>query len=290
MGLNRQLLGKCYRATEPWQVDATEIRAYLAATGADPTPYSSEEPWLAPPIYGVVVARAVMQELILDPDLGIPLARMLHRAQDIRFQGLCRAGDRLHSEAEVLAIEAIRGGEQVLVASRVYREDGGLLYDARIGLFVRLDDVRREPGTRRVRSVHDLPRAVPRGAALLYRCALQTDEEQSRRYADASGDHNPIHLDDARAQAVGFEGRLLHGMCTLAMVHNTLVEQALAGDAARLTRLHAQFSHPVFPGDRIDVAVFRTEQREEGDVVALEVVNAKGMAVLKQGAAVLRRS
>jgi len=59
------------------------------------------------------------------------------------------------------------------------------------------------------------------------------------RYAGASGDFNPIHIDEAFATSVGLPGRILHGLWTMAQVARAQTEAA--GGPERLKRLSVQF-------------------------------------------------
>ena len=59
------------------------------------------------------------------------------------------------------------------------------------------------------------------------------------RYAGASGDFNPIHIDEQFAQQVGLPGRILHGLWTMAQVARAQTEAA--GGPERLKRLSVQF-------------------------------------------------
>ena len=59
------------------------------------------------------------------------------------------------------------------------------------------------------------------------------------RYAGASGDFNPIHLDDEFARSVGLPGRILHGLWTMAQVARAQTEAA--GGPEHLKRLSVQF-------------------------------------------------
>jgi acyl dehydratase len=68
-------------------------------------------------------------------------------------------------------------------------------------------------------------------------------------YADAGGDHNPLHQDDAVARAAGFAGVIAHGMFT--MGHMATAVASFAGDAAKVVRISAQFRAPVFLGEEI---------------------------------------
>ena len=68
-------------------------------------------------------------------------------------------------------------------------------------------------------------------------------------YADASGDHNPLHQDDAFAQSVGFDGVIAHGMFTMA--HMAACAVGWMGGSTVVTKLSAQFRASVFMGDEI---------------------------------------
>jgi acyl dehydratase len=65
------------------------------------------------------------------------------------------------------------------------------------------------------------------------------DKYLTVRYAGASGDFNPIHLDDELARAVGMPGRILHGLWTMAQVARAQTEAA--GGPEHLKRLSVQF-------------------------------------------------
>jgi acyl dehydratase len=59
------------------------------------------------------------------------------------------------------------------------------------------------------------------------------------RYAGASGDFNPIHIDETFAKQVGLPGRILHGLWTMAQVARAQTEAA--GGPEKLQRLSVQF-------------------------------------------------
>ena len=61
-------------------------------------------------------------------------------------------------------------------------------------------------------------------------------------YAEASGDHNPIHQDEEVARAVGLPGVIAHGMYTLALVGRAVAEWT---DGAEVVDLGAKFTSPV---------------------------------------------
>jgi acyl dehydratase len=68
--------------------------------------------------------------------------------------------------------------------------------------------------------------------------------EEVKAYADASGDQNPLHQDDAFARGVGFPGIIAHGM--FSMAHLTTAITDWLGDPAALRRMKVQFRAVVF--------------------------------------------
>ena len=73
-------------------------------------------------------------------------------------------------------------------------------------------------------------------------------QEQLARYADASGDHNPLHLDADFAAGTPYGRTIAHGMLVLAFISEMMTR---AFGMAWLTggRLKVRFRAPVFPGD-----------------------------------------
>ena len=96
------------------------------------------------------------------------------------------------------------------------------------------------------------------------------NRDQLRKYAEASGDPNPIHLSDEAAEAAGLPGVIAHGMLTVATM-GLLFSPYLEHGHVRTFR--SRFSGMVFLGDRLRVGgrVTGVEQTEEGRLYAFEV-------------------
>jgi acyl dehydratase len=73
--------------------------------------------------------------------------------------------------------------------------------------------------------------------------------EDVAAYAEASGDHNPLHLDDGFARSVGFDGIIAHGMFTMAHLAAAVIRWA--GQDATVVSIGSQFRAPVSIGDAI---------------------------------------
>jgi acyl dehydratase len=78
------------------------------------------------------------------------------------------------------------------------------------------------------------------------------DKYLTVRYAGASGDFNPIHIDDELARAVGLPGRILHGLWTMAQVARAQTEAA--GGPEHLKRMSVQFRGIGIPEQEIVVS------------------------------------
>jgi acyl dehydratase len=103
--------------------------------------------------------------------------------------------------------------------------------------------------------------------------------EQIAAYAEASGDRNPIHLDDDFARSVGLPGLIAHGMLQMGLLATVASEEA--GGPAHLRRLSVRFAGMVVPGDTVR---FHAEPDGEGRL-ELTAINQKGEAVLTRASA-----
>jgi acyl dehydratase len=92
------------------------------------------------------------------------------------------------------------------------------------------------------------------------------------RYAGASGDFNPIHLDDEFARSVGLPGRILHGLWTMAQVARAQTEAA--GGPGKLRRLSVQFRGLGVPGEEILVTSTVRETAEGRAIVDTEAAQS----------------
>ena len=76
-------------------------------------------------------------------------------------------------------------------------------------------------------------------------------QEQLRRYADASGDHNPIHLDEQAAHRVGLDSVIAHGMLSMAFLGQFVNQQIADIPGARIAELRVRFINMVRLGDTL---------------------------------------
>jgi acyl dehydratase len=104
------------------------------------------------------------------------------------------------------------------------------------------------------------------------------------RYAGASGDFNPIHIDEEFAKQVGLPGRILHGLYTMAQVARAQTEAA--GGPEKLKRLAVQFRGMGLPEQEITVSGTVREVRD-GVAVVDTVAEQGGKQIIRNAEAEL---
>ena len=104
------------------------------------------------------------------------------------------------------------------------------------------------------------------------------------RYAGASGDFNPIHIDEDFAKQVGLPGRILHGLYTMAQVARAQTEAA--GGPEKLKRLAVQFRGMGLPEQEITVSGVVREVRD-GVAVVDTVAEQGGKQIIRNAEAEL---
>ena len=116
---------------------------------------------------------------------------------------------------------------------------------------------------------------------------LVTDE-LIRKFADVSGDYNPIHLDEKVAQGTRFGKRIAHGMLSGAFISAVLGYEFSERKIVYLSQT-LKFTAPVFIGDTVTATATVTNIREDKPIVTLETIctNQNGEILVKGEAAVM---
>jgi len=104
------------------------------------------------------------------------------------------------------------------------------------------------------------------------------------RYAGASGDFNPIHLDDEFARSVGLPGRILHGLYTMALVARAQTQAA--GGPQHLKRLAVQFRGTAVPQEEITITS-TVDARDGAHVTVLATATQLGRPIIRRATAEL---
>lgn len=105
---------------------------------------------------------------------------------------------------------------------------------------------------------------------------FQIDRELLKRYADASGDQNPIHQDEAFAKSVGLPDVIAHGMLTMALAGKFVSDWA--GNPAAVLEFSARFTKPVVvpANTKVDLTVSATVAEVIDGKVRLDLTATSG--------------
>jgi acyl dehydratase len=216
--------------------------------------------------------------VMTDPEVHADLLRLLHVAQDMEFDAPIRPGDSITSTARIASIEAHQSGESMALELQAHNARGEVVNRSVFTIFIRGRRTTSPPAAARA------DRATLRGAQLI--AVEQTiDLDQTSRYAAASGDLNPIHVDANVAKMAGLPGIIVHGLCTMAFTAKVMVDHLCEGDPPRLKRLAVRFSHPVLPGETITTKVWPVGDRNGRRAYEYETYNRDGLAVIRDGIA-----
>jgi len=279
MPLNKSCIGKEF-APVTTAATVTAMQEYARAYNEDnPAFFDAAQPGglVAPPMFAVVVTWNSTLNAVMDPEVGANLLRLVHGQQDMWFPAPIRPGDRITSRAKITAIDAKATGETLTVELSAVNQDGVTVNHSVFSAFIRGAGRRTSPPETRA---DERPRGEP---ALTV--AQSIDADQTFRYAQASGDRNPIHVDENVARMAGLPGIIVHGLCTMAFTSKVVIDNLCDGDPTRLKRLRVRFSRPVRPGATITTRVWPDGEREGRRVFAYETSTSEGQAVIRDGIA-----
>ena len=269
MGLNASLAGKSY-GEKTYEVTADAIEKYARATNDLNERYLGDDP-VASPVFPVVPAFDSFMAAGMDPELQAEVLRLVHGSEEHVLHKPIRPGDVLTVKSELESVETKDTGETFTIKGTETNRDGELVAEVRGTMFIRGSG----SGSRSTGGGEDAAQRE-----VVHEETVKVEDDQTQRYAEASGDHNPIHLDENVAKMAGLPGVINHGMCTMAMAVKGAVDGLAGGDPARVKRVSVRFSKPVFPGQELTTRFYKGGS--EG-TYSFETYNPDGVAVIKNG-------
>ncbi|MGE5566125.1 MAG: MaoC/PaaZ C-terminal domain-containing protein [Parcubacteria group bacterium] len=188
-----------------------------------------------------------------DPKYGLDWRRVLHGEQSIELHRPLPVAGELRG---LTTIDAIfdKGADKgaVLYSSRRIEDvaSGELVATVRQSSFLRGDGGfgGRSEGAPKP---HPIPERAPDMVL-----QMKTRPEQALIYR-LSGDYNPLHIDPEVARQAGFGAPILHGLASYGVAGRAVLRALTGGDPGRLRRYDVRFSSPVFPGETLEVALWR---------------------------------
>lgn len=260
--------------------ESSDIQLYHLGLGAGADPMDPRElryltdgtPQVLP-TFGNVAATFHMTTppVVQFPGIDIELSRVLHASERVEVPGPLPASGSATAVTRFTDIWDKGKAAVIWSETTVTAPSGELLWTQRRSIFARgeggFGGDRGPSGSDAApdRSP-DLELAVPLlpQQALLYRLC---------------GDRNPLHSDPEFAAAAGFPQPILHGLCTYGMTCKAITDALLDGDASAVKAYGARFAGVAFPGETLQVNVWK----EDGRFLAGVVAPARDNAVVLSG-------
>lgn len=268
--------------SEPREFAVEKDRAIAYAEATNDPIAAHRDGTYAPPVFAVVpIWPSIMDALsgVVPPEAA---PHVVHGEQDMWFHRPLRPGEVVTTRGATMGVHAKASGTAVAAKLETRDSDDALVNEQWVVSFFRTcvadDSAGEQAPAHRVEGEGE-PTAV---------VAQQIDPDQTYRYAEASGDDMPIHLDDDFARNVGLPGIIVHGLCTMAFTSWAVLTSVAGGDPARLARLAVRFSKPVLPGQRITTRIWAVGAGEVGAAYAFSTANPDGDPVVKDGLAEVR--
>jgi acyl dehydratase len=238
---------------------------------------------------------------IFDPAEGLAGYRFVQRRQAFRWHEPVCAGDRIETVARLVAADDTGGARHRAFESQSVNQDGDLVLEGRYeGVVPALEPSGADRPPEAAGLVGETIRAAGSAAAVASRGGGSTaaglaagdrfpefritpDRWAPHRYAGASLDFTPFHLDADLAKAIGLPGIILHGLYTYGqLVHGLLAP--FGSDPRVLRSLGARFRRPALP--ERELIVTGTVTAVAGDRVEIGcAVGQDGREVITEGAA-----
>jgi acyl dehydratase len=230
---------------------ALGVGAGQDVAGSDDLRFVYEDKLVALPTMAAVLANPGFW--LKDSHYGVNWKLVLHAEQSVTIHSTLPVEGEIRGELTVdnIVDKGANKGALVYSTRRVFDVDRNvLLASVRQVAFLRGDGgcggssyAAPEP--------HPVPDRTPDA-----RFTLPTRSEQALIYR-LSGDYNPLHADPAVARDAGLPHPILHGLCTYGIAGRAILKTLCRNDPARLKRLDCRFSAPVFPGEDIEVSMWR---------------------------------
>ena len=273
MPLNTALIGKTYEP-KTFEVTGDAIEKYARATNDTNERYLAGDDAVASPIFPIVPAFQFLMEAGMDPELQADLLRLVHGEEEHVLRKPIKAGDTLTVHPVIESIEQKETGETFTVKIDVTNQND--------------EDVATVRATSFIRGSGSGAKKAPGGGEeeerkVVYEESVKVDDDQTYRYAEASGDSNPIHQDENIAKMAGLPGIILHGMCTMAMATKGAVDGLAGGDPTKVKRVAVRFSKPVLPGQELTTRFWELDSSGDVTTYGFETYNPDGQAVIKNG-------
>ena len=208
------------------------------------------------------------------PESGLDFRGVLHGEQRLTLHREIPASGTLVVDAGISQVidKGPEKGSVVFFESKARTPEGARVFTSVAVLLARRDGGIGGPG-----GSLPTPHTIPaREADQVVQIPTRADQALLYRLND---DANPLHADPAVATKAGFPAPILHGLCTYGLACTAVVKTVCDGDPARMGTFDARFASPVFPGETLELSLWR-----EDNIVSFRCsVPARQQVVLDHG-------
>ncbi len=272
MPLNNKVIGKKYPQYGPFEITDREGIFFALAYNEDNDAYFDKRRpggTIISPMFAVRYMAGCVESVLIDKETGLNYETMFHHCQEFEWLAPVRAGDKITSYSEIVKIETGRHGGILDCAIESKNQRGDIVSKS---IWSFLD---KSAGSDEAA----LKRPMKTGSDVLISQDVKIRNGQTWIYAEASGDFNPIHIDEQAAKKSGLDGIILQGLCTMSFCHKVCVDN-LCGkgkDPLKLKKLSVEFARPVTPGE---IITFRLYKNENPLIFRITATNQKNKNIL----------
>jgi acyl dehydratase len=266
---------------ETFEVKRERIAEYAAATNDPIAAHLSGE--VASPVFAIVPAFDALMAPALDVVPISIFGRIVHGEQDFHFHRPIRPGDVITARGRVIGWDSVDSGARLSIHIECRDQNDELVNEQYLIGFFRGVDAGPAVGEQVPSHRFD---AALRENAPVAKVAQHVDLDQTFRYAPASGDPMPIHLEEEVARDAGLPGIIAHGLCTMAFTSWAVLTEVGGSDVNRLKRFAVRFSKMVIPGDDLETRIWKSGSSDGFTTYAFETARGEDF-VITDGLAVI---
>ena len=263
-------------------VSADEVRRFADAI-ADESPVYRDEAaaraagFAAIPAPPTFVTRYIVS--FAEAGLDTEHSQVLHGEQEYIYVRPIGVGDALSVRHRIASIRQSRGMALMTIEQLCDSADGERVVTGKATIIVR--DVVPGEAAAMGASAASKPAKEREGEPLPV-VTKRVTQPQIDAYADASNDHNPIHINPDVARSVGLGGTIAHGMLSMAFAGQVLTDWLTAAPGrGRLRRLRVRFQAMVRPGDTLTCkGVLRATEPDQPRLADVWIENQRGERIL----------
>ena len=250
MPLKLQAIGKPLDpVVRPYSADDVILYALAVGCGFDHLDYCYEKDLKVLPTFVAAHSMDFFWQVV--DQVGAERTGIVHAGHCIDFHAPIPTAGQTRTTGRIVRIDDKGSATGALIEAHFEIDDGKAkrLASGAVTIFARNDGGFR--GTARPAEAFAYPQRPPDTIV-----PAQPRGEQPLLYR-LTGDHFALHADPEFARRAGFDGPVMHGLCTLGFATVALIDTFITGQPQRLSRLACRFTRPLYPGVPIETYIWQ---------------------------------